>query len=374
MGEGDLLRMRMMPISMCRPGMKLGRNIFSDAGIVLLAEGYELTEPILRRLIDKGVSYLHIADPRTEGIDIPEILSEETQRQTMATIRTVFRDLVDQPGKRHTGAYPYVGRSLRQVMHLMMDDLQRNRDAMIMLLNLNTVDHYLYMHSLNVCVYTMLLGMAYGYNSEQLNVLGLGALLHDIGKMKISNKLLLKPGPLTPAEFEEMKKHTEFGFAMLKDEPNIPLLAAHCAFQHHERLNGSGYPRGLKSHEIHEYAKWIGIVDSYDAMTGHRVYREAMLPHQAVEILYTGSDSLYDTSMLKVFRDKVAIYPVGITVKLNTGESAVVVDINSASMHRPVVRVLTNEAGEDISAPYDMDLSKQLSVLISKVETGPSER
>lgn len=354
--------------------MKLGKKIYSDEGIVLLAEGYELTDPILRRLRDKGVSYLYIFDPRTEGIEIPEILREETQRQAMATIRTVFRDLVDQPGKRHTGAYPYVGRSLRQVMHLMLEDLQRNRDAMIMLMNLNTVDHYLYMHSLNVCVYTLLLGMARGYNTDDLHTLGLGALLHDVGKMRIPSTVLFKPGPLTAAEFEEMKKHTEHGFAMLKDEPNIPLIAAHCAFQHHERLDGTGYPRGLKGDEIHEYAKWIGIVDSYDAMTGHRIYRDPMLPHDAVETLYAGSDSLYDTSMLELFRDRVAIYPVGVTVKLNTGAMAVVVDINSASMHRPVVRVLTNEAGEDLRDPFDIDLSKQLSVMITKVETGPSER
>lgn len=366
--------MRMMPISMCRPGMKLGKRIYSDEGIVLLTEGFELTNPIIQRLRDKGISYLHIDDPRTEGIVIPEILREETRRQALATIRTVFRDLVDQPGKRHVGSYPYIGRSLRQVMHQMMDELRRNQDAMIMLLTLDTVDHYLYMHSLNVCLYTLLLGMAQGYNSEQLNTLGLGALLHDVGKLNIAQEVLLKPGPLTSSEYEEMKRHAERGFYMLKDEPNIPLLAAHCAFQHHERLDGSGYPRGLKGDEIHEFAKWIGIVDSYDAMTGHRIYRDPMLPHQAVETLYTGSGRLYDTAMLEVFRDKVAIYPVGITVKLNTGQLAVVVDINSVSMHRPVVRVLTNEAGEELNEPYDMDLSKQLSVMIAKVDAGPSER
>jgi HD-GYP domain-containing protein (c-di-GMP phosphodiesterase class II) len=364
----------MMPISMCRPGMKLGKRIYADDGIVLLAEGVELTDSLIRRLGDKGISYLYIEDPRTEGVEMPEILSEETQRQALSCIRSVFRDLVDQPGKRHAGTYPYVGRSLRQVMHLVMEDLQRNRDAMIMLMNLHTVDHYLYMHSLNVCVYSVLLGMAYGYNSEELTTLGLGALLHDVGKTQISMQVLLKPGQLTDREYEEMKRHTERGFFLLKDEPNIPLIVAHCAYQHHERLNGSGYPRGLKGDEIHEYAKWIGIVDSYDAMTSHRVYRDAMLPHRAVETLYTGSGTLYDTSMLKLFRDKVAIYPLGITVKLNTGQTAVVVDINAASAHRPVVRVLTDEAGVDLKTPYDIDLSKQLSVMITKVETGRSDR
>ncbi len=362
--------MRMVPISLCRPGMKLAKKIYSDDGIVLLAEGIELTTPLIRRLSACGVYFVYIQDSRTEDVTIPELLTEETQRHSMHTIRMAFREYVDHPARRKSVTYPYVGRAMRQSMNMIMDELGGNADAMIMLKNLHTVDHYLYMHSLNVCVYTTLLGIANGYDRDQLMTLGLGAMLHDIGKTQISMDVLLKPGQLAKHEYEEMKRHAERGYYLLKDEPNIPLLAAHCAYQHHERLNGSGYPRGLKGDDIHEYARLIGIVDSYDAMTSHRVYRQAMLPHDAVEVLYTGSETLYDTQMLRLFRDKVAIYPIGITVKLNTGQSAVVVDINSAAAHRPIVRVITDENGADLSAPFDMDLSKQLHVLIDKIELG----
>jgi HD-GYP domain-containing protein (c-di-GMP phosphodiesterase class II) len=360
--------LRMMPISLCMPGMKLAKKIYSDDGIVLLAEGVELTATLIRRLGECGISFLYLQDPRTDDIHIPELLSEETQRRTIGSLRHAFREFTEQPGRRNSVTYPYVGRSMRQVMKMIMDDLSRSEDAMIMLMNMQTVDHYLYSHSLNVCVYTTMLGMAHGYDSDQLLTLGLGALLHDVGKTQISMQVLLKPGMLSSYEFDEMKRHTERGFYLLKDEPGIPLLSAHCAYQHHERLNGTGYPRGLTGEEIHDYAKLIGIVDSYDAMTSHRVYRNAMLPHQAVEALYSGSGILYDTAMLKLFRDKVAIYPIGITVKLNTGQSAVVVDINAACAHRPVVRVLTNENGEDLKEPFDMDLSKHLTVLVTGIE------
>ncbi|MBB6672342.1 HD-GYP domain-containing protein [Cohnella nanjingensis] len=364
--------MRMMPITSCRPGMKLGKRIFSEEGIVLLAEGVELTQGLLRRLGQCGIHHLYIQDPRTEGIEIPELISEDTHRQALQTVRGVFRDLIDFPGRRHTGTYPYVGKSVRQAMHQIMEELYRNRDAMIMLMGVQTVDHYLYMHSLNVCVYTTLLGIAHGYDSDSLLTLGLGAMLHDVGKTRIPMQVLLKPGSLSEEEFNQMKRHTEQGFHLLKDEPNIPLLSAHCAYQHHERLDGSGYPRGIKGDEIHEFAKWIAIVDSYDAMTSHRVYRHAMLPHRAVETLYAGSDSLYDTDMLSLFRDKVAIYPVGMTVKLSTGQTGVVVDINAVSVHRPIVRVLTDESGADLKAPYDIDLSKHLSLMIASVEMEPA--
>ncbi|WP_256756687.1 HD-GYP domain-containing protein [Cohnella sp. WQ 127256] len=362
--------MRMMPIALSRPGMKLAKKIYSDDGIVLLAEGVELTSSLIRRLSECGISFIYIQDAKTEGIVVPELLSDETHQRSIKEIRTTFREFVNQPRKNNASTYPYVGRKMRDVMNLIMEDLSNSKDAMIMLTNLHTVDHYLYKHSLNVCVYTTLLGMAQGYDHEKLITLGLGALLHDIGKTQISMEVLLKPGALSEYEFAEMKRHTERGYYLLKDEPNIPLLAAHCAYQHHERINGCGYPRGIKGDQIHEYAKWIGIVDSYDAMTSQRIYRNAMLPHQAVEALYSGSDILYETSMLRLFRDKVAIYPVGLSVKLNTGQSAIVCDINSTCAHRPVIRVLTDEYGVELKAPFDMDLSTNLSVLISKIELG----
>ena len=153
---------------------------------------------------------------------------------------------------------------------------------------------------------------------------------------------------------------------MLKDEPNIPILVAHCAYQHHERINGGGYPRGISGTDIHEYARWIGLVDSYDAMTTHRVYRAPMLPHQAMENLFTGAGELYDHEKLSLFRDKVAIYPIGVTVTLDTGETGVVVDLNVSAPYRPVVRVFEDEVGQVI-IPYEIDLSKKLNVMIVAV-------
>lgn len=361
--------MRLMPVTACLPGMRLGKRIFSEDGIVLLAEGVELTQGLLNRLSSMGIHYVYIQDAKTEGIEIPELISEETQRRALLTVKSVFRDMADSSRR---GPYPYVGKAVRETMQTILDDLYSNRDAMIMLMNMQSVDHYLYLHSLNVCVYTSLLGIARGYSRDELMTLGLGSLLHDVGKSRIPLDVLLKPGALSKQEFEEMKRHTDQGFQLLKDEPNLPLVVAHCAFQHHERLDGSGYPRGIRGQEIHEYAKWIGIVDSYDAMTSHRVYRNAMLPHQAVELLYAGSDTLYDTDMLSLFRDKVAIYPVGMTVKLSSGQSGVIVDVNTATLHRPIIRILTNEGGEELASPYDMDLSKHLSVMISRVLTHDS--
>src|SRR5690606_7141976 len=215
--------MRLLPISACRSGMRLAKSIYSEEGLVLLAEGVELTDPLLNRLKDLGLRFLYIRDPRTEGIQVREPISQETRRRAMHAIKRTFRDYIDRPSQHANGVYPYVGREMREVMRLIVDDLSRNRDAMMMLMDMQTVDHYLYSHSLNVCIYATMLGLAYGYEGEDLLTLGLGALLHDIGKTQINMQVLLKPGKLNEEELKEMRRHAEIGYLLLKDEPNIPL-------------------------------------------------------------------------------------------------------------------------------------------------------
>lgn len=358
--------MRLLPISLCRPGMRLGKKIYNEEGLVLLGEHVELTEALLRRLTQHGICFLYIDDPRTEDIVVRELLRDETRAIAMQTIRTHFRRLMED-SNRKKAVNQQIGKAFREVVGLLIDDLSRHSDAMIMLTSMQLADHYLYQHSLNVCIYATIMGLTQKLSREDLTVFSLGALLHDIGKTQLPPAILTKPGKLTDAEFEAMKQHTVYGFRLLKDEPNISLLSAHCAFQHHERINGSGYPRGIAGDQITDYARWIGVVDSYDAMTTHRVYRDAMLPHQAMEILYTGAGTLYDKDKIEKFRDKIAIYPLGVSVTLSTGESGVVIDLNAAMPQRPIVRILQDPSGHELAEPYEIDLSKKLSIMIAAV-------
>lgn len=361
--------MILMPLQLCKPGMKLGKPIFNEEGLILLGERMELTESSLRRLEQFGINYIYVEDSRTEDIVVSDIVSAETRSRAVSEVRSNFRKLMEEAGgKKSLGSFQ-IGKTFRSVMEMIIDDISDNKNAMIMLMNIHASDQYLFHHSVNVCIYATVLGQAYGYSRDELMTLGLGALLHDIGKTKLPEALLQKPGKLTAEEYELIKKHTEYGFKLLKDEPNIPLLSAHVAFQHHERLDGSGYPRGIAGDHIHHYAQWVGLVDSYDAMTSVRSYRPPMLPHEAMEIIYTCSGTMYDKSKIELFRDKVAIYPVGILVRLNTGESGVVVDVNSAFPSRPVIRILTDSDDVPLTQPYEVDLSKKLNVSIKEVLT-----
>jgi HD-GYP domain-containing protein (c-di-GMP phosphodiesterase class II) len=354
------------------PGMKLGKRIYNEEGLTLLGERVELTKQLIDRLAGHGIDFIYIDDPRTNDIEITQLLDDEVRVRAISEIKGSFRKVMGDSLKRKSPAANLMDKSFRGVLSMIVDDLSSHKDAMIMLTNISIMDDYLFQHSLNVCIYTTMLGISYGYSRDELMTIALGALLHDIGKTQIPSALLKKKEKLTDEEYELIKRHTEYGFRLLKDEPNVPLLAAHCALQHHERLDGSGYPRGLKGLDIHEYARWIGIADSYDAMTTHRVYRNAMLPHQAMEILYAGAETMYEKKKIELFRDKVAIYPVGVSVRLSTGQSGVVVRLDSKMPQRPVVRVLNDHDGVELSRPYEIDLTQQLNLIITEVNEMPA--
>jgi HD-GYP domain-containing protein (c-di-GMP phosphodiesterase class II) len=355
--------MLLLPLHLCKPGMRLGKAIFSDDGRVLLGERMELTASIVRRLEQFGIHHIYIEDARTDDLVICDVVSQETRSRAVGEVRTQFRRLMDDSVKKRSVTCMQLGRAFKSIIDSILDDVTSNQDAMMMLVNIHASDHYLFQHSVNVCIYSTILGQAHGYSRSELATLSLGALLHDIGKTQLPQDLLLKPSRLTAEEFSIIQTHASIGFTMLKDEPNIPLLAAHIALQHHERVNGTGYPRAISGNSIHEYARFVGVVDSYDAMTTHRVYRSAMLPHDAMEVLYTGAGTLYDQQIIELFRDKIAIYPLGMLVGLNTGEIGVVVDINATLLQRPVVRVLYDADRQSIP-PYEIDLSKSLTASI----------
>lgn len=367
-----MVDVRMIETSKCRPGMVLAKNIYNETGIVLLGKGMELTQVILDRLIHYGIHMIYIQDERTEDIKAIEPISEETRIQALKEVRTQFKRMMYDNVRRQGESTIRMGKHFKDLLNSIFDEMAQQKDAMVMLTDMCLTDNYLYNHSLNVCLYSSLLGMGMGLSRDELMVLGLGAILHDIGKVKIPPKLLFKPDKLTESEYTIVQRHAEIGYTMLKDLPNIPLISAHCAYQHHERIDGSGYPRGIQGHEIHDYAKLIGLCDVYDALTTHRCYRAAKLPHEAMELLYASAGTKFDQHLIESFFQKVAIYPLGMTVELNTGETGVVVDLNASCLHRPVIRVLEDQSGMPLKEPYELDLSKQLTVMI-KTANGADE-
>ncbi|MCW9000690.1 MAG: HD-GYP domain-containing protein, partial [Kangiellaceae bacterium] len=209
---------------------------------------------------------------------------------------------------------------VQQAVEDCMKSILSNQDALLLLTNIKNADEYTAEHCLRVAIMSIAFGRYLGYKEDELRCMGIGAMLHDVGKMKIPDSILNKPGRLSPAEFNIMQDHTIEGYKILKDKGALSSIAIDIAHSHHEKLNGEGYPRNLIDSSISEYTKIVTIVDSYDAITSERVYSSAKSPAAAFKILREHSGSQFDGDIVNKFIEWMGIYPVGSLIEMQTGE------------------------------------------------------
>ncbi len=195
-------------------------------------------------------------------------------------------------------------------------------------------------HSANVCIYSLLLGKGADYSDGQLVELGITALLHDIGMVFVPKEIVNKKGKLTTSELQQIRKHPYYTFKILQTLEKKYLWIAKIAYQEQERENGKGYPNGLKGDEIHDYAKIIGIVDAYEALTHHRPHRPGYMPHDAVKLILGTQKELYSTDVKRLLLTKLSCFPLGSYVKLNSNATCKVIEVFEDSPLRPTVEIL----------------------------------
>lgn len=363
--------MRLMNVDSCQPGVKLGKPIFNDKGKVLLSEGIELTDKLIDKLKKYNISTIYIEDEQSEGIEIVEAIPVELRFEAIHTITEGFQTIAELSSNRsHIQGMIKSGRAIRSFQKIFKDILNcltENKTAINLLATAKIHENYVYTHSVNVSIYACQLAIENGLPLKNIEEIGLGAMLHDIGKVYIPIEILNKPDKLTTEEYEQVKTHCELGFDTLRKVHEIPLPVAHCALQHHERLDGLGYPRGLMEDDIHKYAKIISVADVFDAVTSARAYRPSMLPHKGLELLYTGSGTQFDSKQIQLFKSCIAIYPQGLTVKLNDGRTGIVSQYNFNAAGRPLIRIIKDEENQEV-IPYEIDLSASENLTLEIVE------
>ena len=219
----------------------------------------------------------------------------------------------------------------------------RNPDALVWISKIREKDHYTSEHSLNVGLLAITFGRHMGLLEDDLNKLGFAAMLHDVGKMRIPEGILNKPGPLTDQEFELMKRHPQFGRDILLSHKNIFHGATDVAFGHHEALDGSGYPRKLKASGISEVTRMVTLCDVYDAITSDRAYKKGRSSLDALKILYDNKGTKYDERLVTEFISCIGLYPPGSVVELVSGQVGIVISTNYRNRHLPKVLVLRDE-------------------------------
>ena len=245
----------------------------------------------------------------------------------------------------------------KEIVSEVANSITRSPHALVWLTNMKERDEYTSIHSMNVCVLAVSFGRSLGMDKADLELLGLGGLLHDLGKMRVPLDILNKPSKLTFEEFEVMKTHPMEGYEMLKKSGDLPLEVLDIVKHHHERRNGKGYPNQLSGDEINDMTRIIAIVDVYDAITSDRCYHDAITPYDALRNMYEWVNEDFDKELVEQFIKCLGIYPIGCVVELNMGHVGIVVSASEKSKLRPIVMLVQNSKGDKFPVPKLINLA-----------------
>lgn len=331
-------------------GMRIDQEIIDERGHLLIAYGTYLDDFLIESLLKLGVAGIYTREGEE---DLEENLEEE-EKISPQTIKTIEKlevadrariKLSESVKKRvsegiqflysNTDSEDFAGAS-NNIADELMKAITDNNAIAVDISTLKVSDEYTFKHSVDVAAIAMVIAKKHGLSKQEIYEVGIAGLLHDVGKSKIPNKILNKPGRLTDEEFALMKQHALLGYKILKEKEDILESISLAVLQHHEKINGKGYPMGVSAKNIHLYAKILSVADIYDALVTERPYKKGFSQRDAVEMIMTMTEEL-DIEIMKSFLGSVILYPVGCKVMLSNGEKARVVENNPLYVLRPKV-------------------------------------
>ena len=350
-----------LPLKKLRPGMVTAQSIYNSSGASYLTRGTELTRQYIDKLCSLGVNDLHVLSYSSEFKLLPpeDVLSEKTRAMAIQRVYDVFNQLEE------TGTFDF--EPLAKAAATMVSDIATRTSNLVQLTDIRVHDEYTFAHSVNVAMLSGMLGKLANLPMGQVQELTLGGLLHDLGKIIVPPEILNKKGRLTKNEFDIIKHHPEAGFAKIR---NMSLPDAHLlglvALQHHEHMDGTGYPGRRKNREIHAYGRICAIADVYDALTSSRPYKKAYAPAVAYHIMTNCSKGHFDERLLQLFFSNVAIYPVGTVLKTTEGYGIVKKE-EFGLTDRPTIIMFADLHEQLLPNPYEVDLHEAPEQLIEAV-------
>lgn len=345
--------MKYMPIDQVVQGEHLAKPIYSSDGRILLEEDVFLTIGLISRLRQLGITALYIRDGMNaeQEIEEDEVITEETKREAVAILADCYQYI-------QSGEKDFQLKSVSKVAGSIIEEIMNNKDVLVSLSDIRTEDNNLFLHSVHVCVLSVLVGLKMHLDRSKLRDLAIGALLHDIGKI-IDDEQGVKG--------KYANDHTWKGFNVLRRNPEMSKLSTVVSLQHHEHVDGSGYPRGIDDSDIHLNAKIVAVTNVYDNYITKEMDGRVLYPYEACEKIMALTNLHFDYDVVWNFLRSVAFYPNGSHVKLTTGETAVVVSQNKGLPQRPIIRLIKTTFQLDDVEVQEIDLSKETTTFIKEI-------
>ncbi len=341
-----------------KQGMMLAESIFAQNGSILVAEGTALAESIIKHLQEMGRRYVYIYDENTIEADPGEVLVSRVLATAQNKIHSYLPyELYPESDTGIRARYERLNKSLAEII--------ADPKVSDFLLDLRTIDESTLEHSINVCIFSLLIGAGLDLPDNLMAYLGTGALVHDVGKILLPPEVRGDLSNLSEKEQQAYQEHTNAGYRLLR-EKGFEAPVAKVALYHHERWDGGGYPTKLAGEKIDLLSRIVNIADVYDSLTGP-LAATRYLPHEAIEYLYGAGDMYFDARIVRAFIYNVAIYPLGSVVKLSTGEVGIVVNVAKNISSRPIVKICYDKNNQKLKYYHQMDLYQEKTVFITKV-------
>lgn len=350
--------MRLISMERVEVGDVLGKPVYDDKCQLLLAKDVSLTSNYIERLKRANIQCIYIDDELSEGLEAENVIPDELKIKSIATVKTAFKDLSDRKGSSYNIKSI---ESIKQIVDEMMHIIYENPSTLYCMTELMGTDMYTYNHSAEVAALSMLVAKSMKMNDTFIQKIGVGAILHDVGKMGVPAEILNKVDPLDEVENKLMKEHPQMGYDLLKDNDYISPISRQIVLLHHEKLNGSGYPFMMSGEQIPIHVRIVTLCDIFNAISSNRAYKRRMNADEALELIRAEAIYELDRDIYYHLLKVVNIYPVGTVVELSNGEVGIVIKENYEAQTRPVVQVIRQKKRAEI-----IDLMECLTLFISK--------
>ena len=354
--------MRLVNIGDVEVGSVIAKPVYDSKLSLLINKGAKLSELLLKKLVQADIRHLYIEDEISKGIELDPMISDEIKLQAFVIMKRFYESQMVKQDQNVEAIRESSIRELKDIVDDIITEIYCKNEQKYYSTELMGAEMYHYNHAVEVMILSLLIGRKMGLDREKLLKLGMGAILADIGKARVPQDILNKKGKLEPEEFDEMKRHVDYSYAILKDLVGLSSLSRQIVLLHHEKLDGSGYPNGFTGEQIPLLVRIATVCDIFSAIVADRTYNNRISVDTAIEILRGAAPTKIDQDVFMTLLQVIDIYPPGTLVELSNGQVGIVIQCNTNSPTRPILRIIEKDGQH-----HEIDLMQELTLFIKKV-------